>query len=215
MEAVKHFPNRFYNTAIPKDIGGFDGPVVLTINPAKLTDTGFNKLEEIPPNLMYVRVRTNTWNLNEVVIPAVEYYTTREVPVVLTFMAYFNESVPDDHQPRYIFRKRTINSYWAIRTDSWRWVMKHFEENPWVHSCGKIEGELGCTKCRFCGNCHREYFVALERMRKTQLESVGLSQDELNAINQALQDGSMHDGEKPLRERISKMQRPKESEDVE
>ena len=114
---------RFFNTAIPKDLEGFPGPVVVTINPGKMTDSDFYKLDPIPKNLMFVRIRTNMWNINTVVRPAVEYYTSKEVPVVLTFMAYYQEGdeMPDDIkiqsfrykrrlEQAYIFRKRTLNS---------------------------------------------------------------------------------------------------------
>jgi phosphate starvation-inducible PhoH-like protein len=39
-----------------------------------------------------------------------------------------------------------------------------YKDNKWVHSCGKIEGELGDTHCRFCGNCLREYYATTERL---------------------------------------------------
>jgi hypothetical protein len=162
MNAVKDFPMRFYNTALPANIQQFDAPVVLTLNPGKLTDSDFHKIN-IPTNLMFVRIRVNTWNLDTVVRPAIEYYSSREVPVVLTFMAYYEEkpNMGDD----YIHRKRTLNSYYAITTEAWRRIMKEFEDNIWVYSCGKIEGEKGKTSCRYCGNCIREYFATMERMR--------------------------------------------------
>jgi hypothetical protein len=197
MKAVKGFPNRFYNTAIPRYLEKFDGPVVLTINPAKLTDTGFHKLEEIPPNLMFVRIRVNTWNLDNVVKPAVEYYAEREVPIVLTFMAYYTESIPEGHKSFYTFRKRTLNSYWVITKDGWYKICKDFVWNKWVHECGK---DINTHACRFCGNCHREYFVALERMREAQLAKAGMSQTELNELNEALQAGAFRAKESPPKE---------------
>ena len=76
-------------------------------------------------------------------------------PIVLTFMAYYNATGPlEEYQKKlgsdndYLFRKRTINSYWAISTEAWRFVMKKFEENALVYSCSKIEGELGNSKCQ-------------------------------------------------------------------
>jgi hypothetical protein len=183
IETTKHFPMKFFNTAIPFRLKEFKHPVVLTLNPGEMTDTMFHKLEHIPKNLMFVRVRTNTWNIDTVVDKAIEYYTSNEVPVVLTFMAYFNETkIPDrdaifsfvrhDHgseiiqncKDHYMYRKRTLNPYWAIRTDAWREVMRMYEDNKWVSSCGKIEGEKGTTACRFCGNCIREYFATMERI---------------------------------------------------
>lgn len=161
------YPMHFFNTAIP----GFDfpGPVVLTVNPATMTDLRAFFIDKPPSNLMFVRVRTNTWNLDEVVDPAVKHYTEREVPVVLTFMAYFNEEPPAEQcdDDDYVWRQRTINSYWAITTAAWERVMARYAYNKWVHSCGKIEGEKGSSACRHCGNCLREYFATMERMRLT------------------------------------------------
>lgn len=167
IEATKMYQFKFYNTSIPTDLEKFDAPVVLTINPGKMTNVDFYKLDPIPRNLMFVRIRTNTWNIFDVVYPAVNYYTEREVPVVLTFMAYFDTSdkIPEHHRENYIFRKRTLNSYYAITTKAWREVMQEFEDNIYVDSCGKIEGEKGNTKCRFCGNCLKHYFACSEKMR--------------------------------------------------
>lgn len=167
LEQTSIYPMKFYNTAIPNDLEGFNDPVVLTINPATLTDTGFHRLKEIPSNLMFVRFRVNMWNLRNF-RDAVHYYGDREVPIVATFMAYFKESIPDGYKSHYTFRKRTINSYWAINTESWRTVMRYWNDTKWekwVYSCGKIEGEKGVTACRHCGNCLREYFAAMERIK--------------------------------------------------
>ena len=74
---------------------------------------------------MMVRARVNTWNL-ELIDRIVDFYTKRKVPVILTFMAYFNESVPVRHQNNYKFRKRTLNSYWAITTEAWENIIKRY-----------------------------------------------------------------------------------------
>jgi len=162
---VYSFPMKFYNTSIPQGLEKFDAPVVLTVNPGPITDKEPHLLDEIPPNLMFVRVRTNTWNMGEVVGPAVIYYTKREVPVVLTFMAYYRTDVVQKAVGDYDYRLRTLNSYWAIETVAWRRIMALFMDNPWVHSCG-TEGVPSGTLCRHCGNCLREYFATLERMEK-------------------------------------------------
>ena len=178
IEMTKDYPMKFYNTAILDDLEGFDAPVVLTINPGKYTDNHWDKLDPIPKNLMFVRIRTNMWNINNVVRPAVKYYTEKEVPVVLTFMAYYQEGdeMPDDIkiqsfrykrrlEQAYVFRKRTLNSYWAITTVAWEFIMEKFKRNHWLYSCSKIEGELGTYKCHRCGNCLREYFYTMEKLR--------------------------------------------------
>lgn len=164
-KTAKQFDDYFFNTSMPKDLEKFSGPVVLTVNPGKMTDNDFYKIGKKPVNLMFVRVRTNTWNLENVVNPAISYYTQREVPVVLTFMAYFDTKIKQGYEYDYVFRKRTLNSYYAIITASWKIIMEMYRYNPWVYSCGKIEGEKGITKCSRCGNCIREYYNTKERMK--------------------------------------------------
>lgn len=164
VEATSGYRHKFFNTAIPK-LNHFKSPVVLTVNPGKMTDHSFYTVQDIPKNLMFVRFRSNTWN-TKLRDECVKFYSEREVPVVLTFMAYFNDTsdMPLSHAKNYIFRKRTSNDYHAITTDAWREVMGAYKDNKWVYSCGKIEGEDGDTHCARCGNCIREYFVTKSRM---------------------------------------------------
>jgi hypothetical protein len=163
IEAVKNYPMKFYNTSMDRCLSIFDAPVVLTVNPGMRTDTGFTQVKDIPKNLMFVRARVNAWNLEKVVDKVVDYYSERGIPVILTFMAYFKEKIPEGYEAYYTFRKRTLNSYWAITTAGWEKIMARYKYNKWVHSCGKIEGEKGASGCRFCGNCLREYFATMER----------------------------------------------------
>ncbi|MFA5572281.1 MAG: hypothetical protein WDA42_04175 [Candidatus Bathyarchaeia archaeon] len=166
IKSTDHMPMRFFNTAIPKDIGGFPAPVVLTVNPADKTDVSAVLLTEIPNNLMFVRVRTNLWN-TDIVDTAIKYYTQAHVPVVLTFMAYWGEAdtIKEEYKWGYQFRKRTLNSYWAITYEAWRKVMDNYAHNPLVYSCG-TEGVV--SACKNCGNCLREYFATMTRIRKDQ-----------------------------------------------
>jgi len=163
LEMTKQYPFKFYNTISPDNLKGYNAPVVLTINPHPITDTSFMKIRHMPKNLMFVRFRVNTWNL-DVAHKAIRYYTLKGVPVVLTFMAYFSTPIKQGHEFNYVHRVRTINGYQAITTNAWEEVMSPYKYNPYVYSCGKIEGEIGTTKCARCGNCVREYFVALKRM---------------------------------------------------
>jgi hypothetical protein len=166
IKETEKYPMKYYNTAIPNHIEEFPGPVVLTVNPGKLTDTKYHTFKKIPQNLMFVRIRTNTWNLENIVRPAVKYYTDKDVPVVLTFMAYY-EKKPKMGKD-YMYRKRTMNSYYAITTAAWEKIMSEFKYNKRVYSCGKIEGEKGSTGCKYCGNCIREYFATMERIYQAQ-----------------------------------------------
>jgi hypothetical protein len=164
IEKTSRFPMKFYNTSMPYKLDLFDAPVVLTLNPGKSTDKHVHLLTEpISTNLMFVRVRANLWN-TDLIDQAVDYYTSKDIAVVLTFMAYYDEqSIPEAYRFGYTYRKRTLNSYYAITTDAWRGVMKRYQDNIRVYSCGKIEGEKGKTNCKYCGNCLREYFLTKEK----------------------------------------------------
>ena len=175
LNMTDYYPQRFYNTSSPGDLEGYGAPVVLTVNPGEMTDEDFHRPPEapIPKNLMFVRARANTWNLHKrkgepgvhggVVDGVVDLWTSRDVPVVLTFMAYHeDDSIPSGYHRDYDWRERTLNSYWAITHDAWKRVMARYEDNPLVYSCG-TEGVS--TACRHCGNCLREYWATVERMR--------------------------------------------------
>lgn len=166
IKATQIYPNKFYNTSIP-NLQSFDAPVVLTINPGNITDTDFNVVTQIPKNLMFVRIRVNTWNLDKVVWPATHFYTSKGVPVVFTFMAYYNETVPAEHKSNYIFKKRTLNSYWCIRPEVWKGIMDIYKTNKLVYSCGA--NYTGTISCKNCGNCLREYFATKERMNRKEV----------------------------------------------
>lgn len=161
MESVRGYSDVFYNTAIPKDLAGFGDPVVLTVNPGNMTDVRWHKVE-IPENLMMVRVRTNTWNLG-LVDEVVKYYTGNNISAILTFMAY-EKRQPQMNDVDYIHRKRTMNEYFAISSSGWRRVMDRYQDNYLVYSCGR-EGERGKSGCQYCGNCLREYYRTMERIR--------------------------------------------------
>lgn len=181
---IYRYPNCFFNTSVPKDLTKYHTrsysldmpniymdnndlrPVVLTLNPGEMTDTKIHSVIDIPKNLMMVRFRVNMWNL-ALCDTAVEYYATKNhVPVILTFMAYYTESVPKEYQFAYEFRTRTLNSYWAIKRVYWKQIMERYEDNRYVYSCGhdgdKKDG--GNTECRFCGNCLREFHATMERL---------------------------------------------------
>ncbi|KKK88419.1 hypothetical protein LCGC14_2743360 [marine sediment metagenome] len=159
MRIAAGFPMKFYNTAIP-ELGHFDAPVVLTVNPGNMTDNDFYKLDTIPENLMFVRFRANTWN-QSLGGQVVEYYVTARIPVVFTFMAYFTQTIPKAHESFYTYRKRTLNSYWVITQNAWDIVMAPYKHKEYVYACGKNANSFPCHRC---GNCLREYFATMERI---------------------------------------------------
>ena len=162
IESTNSYKERFFNTSMNKDLGSFPAPVVLTVNPAGMTDKSFHKVDPIPTNLMYVRVRTNLWNLNTVLAPAIAYYKERKIDTVITFMAYYGESIPEEYQQYYTFKKRTLNSYWVLNSDKCYEIAEKFK-GPHVYTCGHGPDEYSCATC---GNCLRAYFKTREKIRK-------------------------------------------------
>ncbi len=138
-----------------------DMPIVLTVNPGEMTDKTFYRLEHLPGNLMFVRVRVNAWNL-KLVDDIVSYYTSGQVdgtviPVILTFMAYYETPIMHGYRYKYEWQKRTLNSYWCLKLRYLHEIEARYADNDLVYSCGK--------KCVRCGNCIREFFATKERLR--------------------------------------------------
>jgi hypothetical protein len=168
---TERFKHKFYNTAIPRL--DFPAPVVFTCNPAERTD-GKPMLVEPTVNLMMVRVRANYWN-HETVQKAVGWYTAAKVPVVLTFMAYYDTAgtplesyaarpggLPHALDGIYTYRRRITNAYWCITRQGWENIAGAYRRNPYVYTCGK---DAETHQCARCGNCLREYHATIERMR--------------------------------------------------
>lgn len=164
LKSTEHYTDKFYNTAINSGLDVFKSPVVLTVNPAKYTDTHFNRATEpVPANLMYVRFRANVWNIS-LLEEAVEYYCNRNLtPLVITYMAYHDlEDIPEEYQRFYELKKRTLNEYYAINQAGWDYVYHRFQNNRLVYTCGKDPNTHACSRC---GNCIREYYNTKERIR--------------------------------------------------
>lgn len=154
IEATEGYKDRYFNTSVPRF--DFPGPVIFTCNPK---DDEFIEAYNVD-NVMAVRVRTSAWN-PLVVAGAVEYYTSRNVPVILTFMRYTDPA--NVKKPGLYIEnvKHILASYWTIRPWYFYGVMKRYEDNPLVFSCGTPESSF----CRDCGNCERLY-----RRAKYQIE---------------------------------------------
>ncbi len=115
---------------------------------------------------MFVRARVNPWNVS-LIDTVVKHYTERQIPVVLTMMAYYTETVPEEHSDSFKFAKRTLNSYWVPTEEAWDRVRDRYKDNKLVHMCGKDSSTHGC---KYCGNCLREYFATKERWQAALAE---------------------------------------------
>jgi hypothetical protein len=152
LEAAKQYKDVFFNTSVPKL--DFPGPVVLTVNPAGITDVKAHLIYPVPINLMFVRFRTNMWN-QKLCDEVIMFYTPQEIPVVLTFMAYYTLDVPEEYKHCYEFKKRTLNSYWVLKEEYWNQIINKYQNDRLVYTCGKTSSAYSCSHC---GNCIREYF---------------------------------------------------------
>ena len=97
---------------------------------------------------------------------AVRHYWVRHgIPMVMTFMRYFDkDAVPDLKQ--YKFRQHIINSYWMMKPEVMLQIMSRWSKvTPpilGVRMCGAPYSSF-CADCR---NCEFLYWDCLRRMRK-------------------------------------------------
>ena len=162
IDMCKVYPMKFYNTSIYRDLEKFDAPVVLTVNPGKMTDKSWHEVNPVPNNLMFVRFRTNSWN-TKLLKEVVDYYSSCGILTVPTFMAYYEGDIPEQYRSDYVWQTRLVNEYWVVTRSVKDRILEPYKGNVWVHACG--ESLETCT-CRFCGICLREYFATMEKMRK-------------------------------------------------
>jgi len=164
LSVTAKYPHRFYNTSIPdfdfdtpsatqsKD---FPAPVVFTCNPK---DNTWIRPDSVG-NLMMVRFRVSTWNL-EICDDAASFFTSRGVPFVLTFMRYRDiENV--EHPHCYERQKSILNVYYQIKSQFKAEMEARYADNPLVVTCG---GKTGY--CRDCGNCERFYWIQSKAGRR-------------------------------------------------
>lgn len=152
-ECYKH---RFFNTSIP--CFDFPAPVVFTANREEEKDA--ITVKPIPNNLMYVRLRVSSTNLDLIDID-IQYYLYHHIPIVLTFMAYYEE--PPDKE-NYIWKKRHINSYWCATREFMAGALKREKEigGRLVTMCGTLDSNW----CRDCRNCETYYWQTMKHLRE-------------------------------------------------
>lgn len=161
IEVTKNWPNKFYNTSwfnefVYRKLYEY-GPIVLTINPDSMTDeevwipiTNFKRF------FMAVRFRANMWN-QKLLKLAVEYWTSQDVPVIITFMRYYEKPKEiNSCLDCYDYKDHILNPSWSININGWESIMWDYAGcNSLVFTCG-----AGPDKplCRDCGVCLQLYW---------------------------------------------------------
>lgn len=152
LAVTRCYKNKFYNTSIPNF--DFPAPVVFTAN----RQCPQNKVHLVKPtlNLMFVRARVTPWNLDKVQKIIDFYWKTHGVPVVLTFMRFYNgDLIPPEHKGDFEWKEHIINSYWCPTTETIVAIMSFFAGQG-VRMCGTPYSSL-CVDCRNCEFFYWEY----------------------------------------------------------
>lgn len=158
IEETKQYKHRFFNTSIAKF--NFPGPVVFTAN--RNEEQSALLLHKPPTNLMYVRLRVSSTNLNHIQTARHWYTHSLKVPVVLTFMAYYDTK--PFNEGHYVWKKRHINSYWCPTREFMQNVLTYHQgaAGRLVTMCGTLDSNW----CRDCRNCETYYWQTLRYMRR-------------------------------------------------
>jgi len=184
IETAKQYKHFFFNTSIPKL--DFPGPVVLTANPKEeehvITPQWLSCNGQDLSNIMFVRLRVSSTNLDKVYHAVERWITWYRIPVVLTFMAYYDEAPPgtfeindpdypmsykleDDSEFPYVaytWQKRHINSYYCATEEFMQYVTKKMKQTG-----GRLVTRCGTSKSRFCKdcrNCETYYYQTMKHL---------------------------------------------------
>jgi hypothetical protein len=192
LETAKQYKHVFFNTSIPKF--DFPGPVVFTANgqeeepawcPIRNTRGKCRQIrlqdEKYFDRIMFVRLRVSptNWNLIE---HAVACWTAKDIPVVLTFMAYYSQDPPGlGRLPNgfymggmgsggclaYVWKKRTLNSYWCPTKEYIKRCTQRMKKfgGRLVTICGTYDG----AKCVECKNCETYYWQTKRHLKEMKV----------------------------------------------
>lgn len=143
--STDQYRHRFFNTSLPHF--DFPAPVVFTCNGKKPL------FVDCPPNVMFVRIRSNTWDLDEQ-DALVQHYRGQKVPVVLTFMRYYSRGAVKNLND-YVWGKSILNEYWKMTPGAHLEMLGRYRGTG-VRMCGTPVSSL----CVDCGNCVYLYWRA-------------------------------------------------------
>ncbi len=154
---TEKYGKRFFNTSLPKF--DFPAPVVWTANSKEEEEVPY---VSIPDNVMFIRLRVSSTNW-EKIEKAIKFYSNI-VPVVLTFMAYYDKE--PEHASNYEWKQRHINSYWCPTRDFMRETLKKAKDigGRMVALCS----DLDAYQCVACKNCESYYYQTVKHMKENE-----------------------------------------------
>ena len=159
LKTAERYKHVFFNTSIPDF--RFPGPVVYTANRDETAKQHNIGCQGSTDNLMFVRLRTSSDNIG-VVLLEVDAWTSLNIPVVLTFMAYYDEDKLPQQTNMYEWKKRHINEYWCPTRELKEMCLNRAKEvgGRLVTMCGTLDSNY----CRDCRNCETYYWQARKRL---------------------------------------------------
>ena len=166
IKATECYKHRFFNTSIPQF--DFPAPVAFTANREEEKPVWtFPPATATPANLMYVRLRVSPTNL-EHVDRGVAIWAQQDVPVVLTFMAYYDrepggcQEAGLSQEECYTWKVRHVNPYWCATERFMRYVLSREKAigGRLVTMCGTPTSNW----CRDCRNCETYFWQTIKHM---------------------------------------------------
>ncbi len=181
LDATRYYMRRFFNTSVP-DLDFEGSPVVLTINPKQ--DTCWTAVDD-PANLMFVRFRANTWNIDMAQDAIKHYCYERKVPLVMTFMRYYNQGlrncgIPSSEAQCYEQRNHIDHEYWDITQEAFGEVMNELLPARLLFTCGTPENPY-CRDCGVCETLYWRHMILIDRDRMPGRRVLELLEDMGNA----------------------------------
>lgn len=157
IDETEKYEKRFFNTSIPKF--DFPAPVVWTANPKEEEPV---PEVDIPDNVMFIRLRVSSTNWKHIKY-AIEAYCDL-VPIVLTFMAYYDKE--PECATNYVWKKRHLNSYWCPTREFMKMTVNKAKEIAIGGRNIVLCSDLDAYQCEDCRNCETYYYQTIKHMKE-------------------------------------------------
>ena len=156
---AKKYKDVFFNTSLINF--EFPGPVVFTANPNEEKEVRLVRIDL--ENLMFVRLRVSATNLDHIYNGVEHYCDTYKIPVILTYMNYYDVSkIPNSGVHIYEQKTHVTNTYYSPNEQFKKDTLKVMKTvgGRLVHNCGSSISNL----CKDCNLCYYYYFLTKRHM---------------------------------------------------